>query len=97
VEAAPYKDEATIVAPVPEAGYGMEDSLASEPEQPAKSPEEAFAASESDQEIESDKPEDNADTKLAEEAGKPLVLDRLPDDPGVADDEKKEPARFRLF
>jgi uncharacterized membrane-anchored protein len=98
VEAAPYADEAEVETPVVEAGYGTADtSVVSEPDDRATSSEEAFAASEADQGPNDDKPADDADSALDREAGKPLQLDRLPDDPGVPDDEKKEPSRFRLF
>lgn len=98
VEVPAYPEEAEVETPVADTRKGAADTASvAEHDHSAPSPEEEFAASESDQGLKSEDLATVEDARLAEKAGKPLELDRLPDDPGVPDDEKKEPARFRLF
>ena len=89
VEDAQPVAEAEVVPAQVEDTTVVESAVDAEPETETTSAEKAFAASEADRNIE--------DAKPVEDETKPLELTRLPDDPGVADDEKKEPARFRLF
>ncbi|WP_312798340.1 heme biosynthesis protein HemY, partial [Tianweitania sp.] len=81
--------EAEIEPSVVEEPAPVKAVVEAEPEHEVTSAEEAFAASEADRSID--------DAQPVEDDDKPIALTRLPDDPGVADDEKKEPARFRLF